>query len=162
MVATIIVEDGSIVPNANSYVSAAELTTYASNRGITLTLPPETLLIRAMDYIESLQYQGYRVSQDQPLQWPRYCVYVDKCLIDSDVIPMQLKNALMQTAISIDEGNDPLATQTQTVKRERVDVIEVEYMDGSSSAPIIKTVNAMLYKLLGNSGGGNTVVVSKA
>ena len=115
-----------------------------------------------MDYIESLQYQGYRVSQDQPLQWPRYCVYVDKCLIDSDVIPMQLKNALMQTAISIDEGNDPLATQTQTVKRERVDVIEVEYMDGSSSAPIIKTVNAMLYKLLGNSGGGNTVVVSKA
>jgi hypothetical protein len=67
----------------------------------------------------------------------------------------------MQTAISIDEGYDPTATLTQAVKRERVDVIEVEYMDGSSASPIIKKINLSLSKLL-SGYGGSVVRVSKA
>lgn len=162
---TIVVEDGSIVPGANSYVSAADLTTYASNRGITLVGDPSILLIRAMDYIESLGYKGHKVSSAQPLQWPRYGVFIDSYYLDADYIPVELKNGLMQTAIAVDQGNDPLAVMTQGVKRERVDVIEIEYMDGSSSSPIIKQINAALYKLLGSGygmGGGNVINVRKA
>ena len=34
-------------------------------------------------------------------------------------------------AIAIDSGNDPLADVARAVKKEKVDVIEVEYMDNS-------------------------------
>jgi hypothetical protein len=157
----IVVEDGTIVSGANSYVSEADLEAFATARGITLTADPAILLIKAMDYIESLGYKGYKSSSTQELQWPRYGVYVDGYCIDSDVIPTALKNGLMQTAISIDEGYDPTATLTQAVKRERVDVIEVEYMDGSSASPIIKKINLSLSKLL-SGYGGSVVRVSKA
>lgn len=161
---SIIVETGEIVPNANSYVSEAELTSYASDRGITLVGDADVLLIRAMDYIESLSYKGYKVSSIQPLQWPRRGVYIDGYYVPSDSIPKELKYALMQTAIAIDEGNDPLAVQTQAVKREKVDVIEVEYASGSSSSPVIKQINVALAKLLGGNGslGGNVITVRKA
>jgi len=160
---TIIVEDGSIVEGANSYVSEAQLTTYASDRGITLTADADVLLIRAMDYIESLGYKGVKSYRSQPLQWPRRGVYIDGYYVDSDVIPNELKNGLMQTAIAMDQGFDPLAVQTQGIKSETVDVISVTYMDGSSSSPIIRQINAALYKLLGGNGGtGNVITVSKA
>lgn len=154
----IVVEDGSIVSGANSYVSEAELIAYAAARGITLTADPEILLIKAMDYLESLNYKGYKKTRLQPLQWPRCGVIIDCYCFPSDEIPQELKNAQMSLAISIDAGDDPLATQSQSVKREKVDVIEVEYMDGSSSSPIIKSVNAALSKLLAG-GGGNVLNV---
>ena len=75
--ATIIVEDGSVVAGANSYVTEAELTTYAADRGITLTAATDVLLIKAMDYIESLSFIGTKFSEGQSLQWPRSNVYID-------------------------------------------------------------------------------------
>ena len=42
---TIIVEDGTVVPGANSYASEAELTTYAADRGITLTAATDVMQI---------------------------------------------------------------------------------------------------------------------
>lgn len=105
---TIIVEDGSIVSNANSYVSEAELTSFATARGITLTNSTEELLIRAMDYIEALYFKGVKLTSTQSLQWPRAYVLIDNYYINTDVIPTELKNGLMHCAIAIDQDNDPL------------------------------------------------------
>ena len=158
----IIVENGSIVANANSYVSAADLTAYATARGITLTADEDILLIKAMDYIESLNYQGIKKTIDQPLQWPRAYVWLDSYYFPTDQIPSQLKNGQMQTAIAIDQGNDPLDVVAPQVKREKVDVIEIEYMDGTNAVNIVKAINAMLYKLLvGGGSGGNVAKVVK-
>lgn len=159
--ATIIVEDGSIVTGANSYVSEAELVTYAADRGITLTGDTDELIIQSMDYIEGLEYIGVKSTQDQPLQWPRYNAVVDGYLIANDTIPNELKEGQMMTCISIDEGNDPLAVVTRATKKEKVDVLEVEYMDNASSSTVVKTINSKLRKLLasgGNSGIAFTVV----
>lgn len=159
----IIVEDGSIVTNANSYVSEAELTSFAADRGITLTADEDELLIKAMDYIESLDFQGIKVSRDQPLQWPRAYVTIDQYYFPSNEIPKELKNGLMQVAIAIDQDMNPLDPLEQTVKREKVDVIEVEYMDGSTSQAIARTITSSLYKLLNGGGtGGNIIRVNKA
>lgn len=157
----IIVEDGSGVANANSYNSEAELTAFATDRGITLTADEDVLLIKAMDYIESLNYIGYRTSTTQALSFPRTCIVIDGVCIDSDEIPPQLKKAQLHLAVAIDGGYNPLATSTQGIKRKRVDVIEVEYMDGSSAAPVIKSVNAYLAPLI-NGGGRNVIRVNKA
>ncbi len=158
----IVVETGSIVNGANSYVSETELTTYAIARGITLVGDEEELLINAMDYIESLAFIGLKWTRDQDLKWPRSDVWIDGYYIDSDTIPNELKNGQMAVAIAVDQGNGPLKTIDRQTKRERVGELEVEYMDGSSSTPIVRTINSSLAKLMKNGGQGQMFKVIKA
>lgn len=159
----IIVEDGSIIENANSYVDTATFEAYAAARGITLTGDSEQLLIQAMDYIEGLSFQGRKSTQDQPLQWPRYGVIIDGYHVDSDVIPQELKNGQMQTAIAIDQGQSPLAPISQSAVRKKVGSIEIEYSSKGSSTPINRQIGNSLYKLLGSRQfGSGTIKVSKA
>lgn len=150
--ATITVENGTIVTNANSYVTTTELNNYASDRNITISGDASELLIQAMDYIESLDFIGVKYTNDQSLQWPRTGVIIDGYDQDIDSIPQILKNGQMATAIAIDAGNGPLIDLPRNVKRKRVGELEVEYMDGSSSVVVSRTINAQLHKLL-QSGG---------
>lgn len=146
----LIIEDGSGVEGANSYVTEAEFTTYLLERGITLVGPlnAEQLLIRAMDYIESLSYWGNRVSCEQTLSWPRYWVPIeDCCYFPGDTIPPSLKKAQMQVAASIDLGVDPLATIPRLISSVTVGPISITYEKGSN-APIIRSVDAYLSRLV--------------
>lgn len=161
--AQIIVETGSIVANANSYVSVLELSQFAADRGYTLEGDASIRLIKASDYLECLRYKGRKMSRDQSMQWPRYGVTVDGYALRNYTIPKELKKAQMQLAIAIDQGYDPLVVSDAAVKREKVDVIEVEYEGGSSSSSfVLRDVNMSLSKLLSGGVGGNVVIVSKA
>ena len=106
--ATIVVEDGTVVAWANSYVTEAELTTYAADRGITLTAATDVLLIKAMDYIESLSFIGSKFSEGQSLQWPRSNVYIDGFYFVPTIIPPALQTGQIATALAIDSENSPL------------------------------------------------------
>lgn len=152
----IIVEDGSIVANANSYTTEAELTTFATDRGITISGTNADLLINSMDYLETRDFKGIKRTRDQALQWPRVDVVVDGYYVDADSIPQDLKNAQMQIALSIDAGNSPMAVIEQKAVREKVDVIEVQYSEGSSSNSIDPRINYWLRKLV-EGGGFRTV-----
>ena len=154
--ATIIIEDGTVVSGANSYASEAELTTYAADRGVTLTAATDVLLIKAMDYIESLSFIGSKGSEGQPLQWPRDQVYIDGFYAGSTTIPAALKTGQIATALAIDSEDSPLANVERATKREKVDVIEVEYMDNAAAQTIVKTITAALRKLLVNGGSSTT------
>lgn len=157
--ATIIVEDGSIVTSANSYVTTTELSNYASDRNVTISGDASELLIQAMDYIESLDFIGIKYTNDQSLQWPRTDVIIDGYYQDLDYIPTQLKNGQMAAALAIDAGNGPLIDLPRSVKRQRVGELEVEYMDGSASTIVVRTINSQLRKLL---RGGGIMRVDKA
>ncbi len=157
---TLTVETGAIVTGANSYISITDFTTYATARGVTLVTGAEQLLVRAMDYIESLQYIGTKVESDQPLQWPRTGVYIDGYAFPDDDIPQQLIDGQCQVAIAIDQGNDPLIDYAPAVKRKKVGPLELEYSVGAS-VTINRKINNTLYKLLKNGGAGQ-IVVSKA
>lgn len=157
----------TIVVGTNSYVTEAELTTYADDRGVTLTADASVLLIKAMDYIEGQEYKGYKTVDTQALAWPRADVYLSTAfcysnLIDSTVVPSDVKNTQMILAMQIDAGNDPLTTQGQAVKSETVDVITVVYQDGTTASPQLKAVKLLLNKYLANSGGNNCIKVGKA
>ena len=154
--ATIIIEDGTVVSGANSYVTEAELTTYAADRGITLTAATDVLLIKAMDYIESLAFIGDKHKESQPLQWPRDEVYIDRYYIERETIPKELKNGVYTAALAIDAELDPLRIIERATKREKVDVIEVEYMDSAASQTIVRTISAALYKILLPGGHGSS------
>jgi len=154
--ATIIMKIGTVVPGANSYVTEAELTTYAADRGITLTAATDVLLIKAMDYIESLSFIGDKHKEAQPLQWPRDEVYIDRYYIERETIPKELKKGVYTAALAIDAELDPLRIIERATKREKVDVIEVEYMDSAASQTIVRTISSALYKILRPGGHGSS------
>lgn len=73
---TLVIEDGTGLANAQSYVSAADARIYANLRGITLPADDATLepfLIQACDYLEAQRnrYQGVKATATQALQFPR-------------------------------------------------------------------------------------------
>lgn len=162
--ATIIVEDGTIVSGANSYVSEAFLTAYAADRGVTLTGATDVLIIKAMDYLENLPqpFQGYKNEELQPLQWPRTGVYIDGYDVDTDTIPSLLKQALCELCMGIDGGDNPLQVVGRSIKRERVEGIEFEYMDGTRDTAYIKAAMYKLRKLISVRSSGANVAVSRA
>jgi hypothetical protein len=137
---TITVEDGSIVSGANSYNSVADLDTYAGIRGVDLssydTAGKELLLLKAMDYIEAQRsrFQGYKVDEDQPLQWPRYDVWIDGWLKSHTSIPRELQYAqlnLALEAVSTDLMPTVLPTEKGPVESVKVGSIEVAYSNSS-------------------------------
>ena len=127
----------TIVVGTNSYVSEAELTTYATDRGITISGSTNILLIQAMDYIESRDYRGRKFSSTQPLQFPRYYT-ADAPAVAPDV-PEKIKTAEIVAALLIDSGVNLFATIGRATKREKVDVIEVEYMDSANATDHISS-----------------------
>ena len=148
---TIVVEDGSIVANANSYVSEAELVAYASARGITISGTNEQLLIRAMDYLESLDFIGLKYLSTQSLQWPRAYVEIDTYYVDIDEIPAELKKAQIEIALAIDAGNDPLSDIERQKSSVKVGELAVTY-ENNQSTTIVRKINNSLKKLIRSTG----------
>jgi hypothetical protein len=118
---------------------------FALARGVTVTAPNAAIaLTKALDYMETKQYKGYKTGDEQVLDWPRQYVYVDNVLLDSATVPSGIVKAQHVIALSIANGYDPLATIERAVKREKVDVLEVEYQPNASSSPILRSINAAL------------------
>lgn len=150
---SLIVEDGTIVANANSYISAANFSAYAAARGITLVGDPTTLLTEAMDYIEGLVYKGIKRTIGQSLQWPRVDVYIDTYYLQADTLPIQLLNGQCWTAIAIDQGTDLMQDLPRRVLSEKVGSIEVHYAPGAASNVYNIKIHNALWKILDNGSG---------
>lgn len=130
----IIVEDGSIVANANSYVTDAEFQTYAFERGKEIaasTLDRTALLLSATDWLAGMNYQGLYVDADnQFLPFPRSQVYAYGRTIDSTSIPRELKYAQMEAAIAAFTIELVVNQSTGNVTKVKLDVMETEYAAG--------------------------------
>lgn len=161
--AAIIIEDGTGKTDSNSYASEAELTTYAADRGITITGTNNILLIQAMDYIEEQNFKGDKNTKEQALQWPRFNVWIDGFAINNDEIPQLLKDVQMEAALATDDGNNPLASVDRETKREKIDMaVEVEYMDGARSIKFNKALETKLKRLLKVGSTSITTVAIRA
>lgn len=128
-----IIEDGSIVTNADSYISVADAQTFIDARGLSVTIT-EGLLYQAMDSLNTLDYKGFRTDASlQALPFPRSGIYLsDNRLLPSDEIPQELIDAQCWLAYYIDSGYSPSAIATQQVIKEKVDVLEIQYSEGQS------------------------------
>lgn len=146
-----------------SYGTTSGLTSYATDRGITLETNETQLLTLAHDYLEALEFIGQKNVDDQANQWPRKNAYVDGVELDNDVVPQAIIDAEYQIAISIDQGNSPFAVITPGIKSESVDTISVEYQDGVSNRTYDPMVNLKLRKyVIASSVSTNVVSVSRA
>lgn len=160
---TIIVEDGSIVANANSYIDTTDFAAYATAREYTVVGTAETLLIEAMDYLESQVFIGIKHTSTQSLQWPRDYAYIDGYLLTNSTIPQLLIDVQCEIAMAIDAGNGPLDDIARTPIRTKVDVIEVEYEAGTAPFVVNRKIQNKLWKLLSGGGSrGNMLNVDRA
>lgn len=140
MPVTLIVEDGSIVSGANSYVSRADATSY-------LEIDPragpvwaalddsvkDQMLAFATRWIdENHIWFGRRVREDQPLDWPRCGMHDGEYPVASTLIPVQLKNATALAAVWLSAVDPEEASQQAGIKRFRNDTIEIEWQDNFS------------------------------
>lgn len=158
---TIIVEDGTNVADANSYVSVADLVAYAEERGIELPVDPaeqEVLLIKAMDYLESFEtrFPGVRAYTGQMLAWPRYGAGYNYF----PAMPDRLRKAQLVAAVAAMEVDllPVSAAATANATRKTVGPITVEYSSQASRHPSIPELSAIMNELFGTPNGQLKVV----
>lgn len=128
----LIVEDGTVVANAQSYADAAELVAFAALRGVALPsseAAQEQLLIKAMDALEEFarKWKGEPVSASQALAWPRKNVVLDGMSHAANDIPRELQYAQMQLAVEANSGDLQPNEQQQQTTKEKVGPIEITY-----------------------------------
>jgi hypothetical protein len=161
---SLIIEDGTEVANANSYVTLAEARAYALARGTTLSATDsavEILVIKSMDYLESLdaQFKGFRKTSTQALCWPRDGVYRSDIGTEYPAIPNELKNGLCQLVLdsnSFDISPNTLLTDKGQVIEQRVEgAIDVKYAQGETiTRPTLRKFDNLIYPLLKNQSFG--------
>jgi len=107
---TIIVEDGSIVAGANSYLSRVDYITYALSMGVVIASDSaaDIELIKAAQFIDQHEpnLQGIRVARDNPMAFPRYGVVINSWYWNSDEIPRQVILAQQSYALDVHAGID--------------------------------------------------------
>jgi hypothetical protein len=122
----------ALVVGENTYASLSDIQDWLDDRGYSVTVT-EAAVLRAMDYIESLPWADEREDEDSDLWW-------------GDDPPDAVVNALCQaTRLEVDTPYTLMTDSEQRVKREKVDVIEVEYESGG-----MKTMHPIITRYLGS------------
>jgi hypothetical protein len=153
----LIVEDGTGIEDANTYIGLVEAREIAAMRGITLSVDDPELtaqLVVSADRIGSYEnrFSGERATSDQGLSYPRsrstrFCkIYPD------DKIPKELKLAQVVLAGFLESGIEVWASPiNEGVTREKVGPIEIEYAEAIIATgienPYLAQIEAILAPL---------------
>lgn len=152
--------------SADSYVSESDADTYATNHFLgtdltawndATTAEKEAALRQATQFIDSNfrdRFPGRIRSTSQALEWPRSGAE-DRSGRALNDVPQIVKDATVELAKDrIVGGGDLVEPEDRggKVKRERVDVLEVEYMDNAPSGTEYKWAEKLLTLVLVSSG----------
>ncbi len=164
----LVVEDGTVVAGADSYISVADADTYFTNLGNSAWTGADSVkeaaLRKATNYVDmTYNWVGSITDNDQPLSWPRYSAYDKEGRLLTDTIPQKLKDAVCELAVaslSNDLTQITLASQAN-VKRKKVDKLEVEYQDSGNATynryDIADRLLSGLYTRKNGAGSGSGV-----
>lgn len=142
----LIIEDGTVITNANTYATISYVTAYCDDRKLLMPngddvdgeskTDMEAAILRAMVYIESKPYKGIKTDRDNPLKWPRNGVEdIDEFAVESDKIPSEILFALARAFYEeIFEPNtlQPNIERDDVIKQEKIDIIVTEYFEFKS------------------------------
>ena len=142
-------------PDANSYASEEDLASFAEIRGIELPDKLIPLLIKAMDYLEGLDWVGSKADPKQALAWPRVNVVLDGHDFPHDQVPRQVTSAQCMLAIEAIEGDLLSSVREAAFKPDRVEgAVTMTYAvaDVEVFTPSYPAVMAILGDLAGGRG----------
>lgn len=162
----LIVEDGSGLANAESYVSVSDCASYASARALSFSDmdddAAEAALRRATTWLDG-RYRGSfpgrrKNGRMQGLEWPRSDAWDNACPpepIADDEIPVEIVNACCEAAVRemVAPGSlSPDVTPGKIKKSAKVGDITVEYAVGAGTTyeqrPISTVIDDILSSLL--------------
>lgn len=159
---TLVVENGTGLPDANSYCDLDYAVEYCTMKGYTDWLKlsenqQKIFIIRGTEFVDNFYtWKGIRHRQSQSMAFPRDDIYDDdRYLVDG--IPDKLKKACIEAAFlnASSSANTLFSTKDENgkVKKQKVDTLEVEYFNaeqsGLSAADVdYKTIYDILNKLL--------------
>jgi hypothetical protein len=163
----LIVEDGTGVDDADSYVSVAELESYIEARHPSFTInyiEVEAALRRATAYID-LTYYGKWIGQpfyvDQSLLWPRAVSSYYAWLYEiPGGIPKLLKDATCEAAMrEMTSPNSllPDIVPSERIVEETVGPIHTRYAESGIAIPSVPLIDRMLAPLV--TSGGQSIAV---
>lgn len=170
MAVTFTVEDGTIVDEANSYVTVDYADDYLSikSNADDWTALADTVVKKYLMWATRLLDQravfpnSTPTDADQPLRWPRQGAYDrDDEAIPDDVIPQQIMEATVEIAFNLfNQEVDPsqVSSTGGTINKIKVAVIEIGYESGvtATNNSFPKGINDILYPLGSISGGGGS------
>ena len=156
----LVVEDGSIVADANSYIDYDYAENYHALRGNSAwadgdSTQKQYAIIRATQAIDSIykgKWKGNPTEYGtQELEWPRSGVTVGTNSVDNNIIPAAIKKAVCEAALRELENPNGLTPDLERggeIKRVKADVVEVEYMDGANSTTTFTAIDGLLADLV--------------
>lgn len=153
MAFSFVVEDGTGLPNATSYVSLEEandiLTTNIHNTSWDALgdSDKERLLAWSTSLLDAkADWEGQKAYPSSALRWPRkYVVDRDCIAIPSNVIPLQLKQATAQYARFLVDSDRTSEQETDGLTKIVVDVIELEFDSSYRLASVPSYIDDLLY-----------------
>jgi hypothetical protein len=150
---TFLVEDGTGLTNSTSYATVEYADDYFDVDRVFeptwdayTTEQKQELLgwaTRALD--QKVVWKGVRTTSTQALAWPRCGVYNRYGeLIGDDEMPEQLRQATVEFAKYMAATDPTTGSGVDYIKAVKLDVLEVEYMDGTSQTSIPNFLNSIL------------------
>lgn len=162
---SLIVETGSIVAGADSYISLVDARTMAALYGWALpaTDPAAEIALRnGANYVGLFEpeMKGSRVSAEQSLAYPRKDATVFGFDISETSIPGRLQIAQIAAAVEIGAGLDPRAsTDGRVVASEQVTgAVAVSYFNNGNTGATVRITKAIdaLKPLLSSGNNGSS------
>lgn len=161
----LIVEDGSIVPFAESYTSLADARELAAKFGMALPLDDdeaEAALRNGALYIDLQEPAmcGRRVSPTQSLAFPRTGIRLFGFDVSRATIPSQVIRAQVIASVEYGNGTDVRASSDgRSTSMERVEgAVTVQYFDNGangSTTTITAAIDALSPLLCGSNNGSS-------
>lgn len=139
----LVVEDGTGLPNAESYISVADADTYhgglaTSDEWTALTvLQKEAALRLATSYMDgAYRWKGSIVRATQALDWPRQDVVDDEGRqIAENAVPIAVREACAELALQNHrQALNQSTTLSGVVRRQRVGPIEREFFEAGQQS----------------------------
>jgi hypothetical protein len=159
----LIVEDGTGLSTAESYISVAAFKAYCDARGLTYGSDDtaiEQALRRATTWIDArygARFRGFRITINQALVFPMSGL-LDRAGYGVSYVPRQIAAATAEAAvreIAAPGSLSPDVTPGEVVKSMKAGSVQIEYAstgsDGRAQQPIIPLIDGILAPLLGNS-----------
>lgn len=162
---SLIVEDGTGLSTAESYVSVADATArHASldntNWAALTSQEMESALRRATQYMLQAyrtRWTGDRLNGTQALDWPRWNVWTDGYPVAPSIVPVDVANACADLALKAAAGdlNDDL---TRGVVRKKIGPLETEYDPHSPQSVRYRAIDMALAPYLKGTSANATLV----
>jgi len=164
----LVVEDGSIVANANSYVTRSDFIAWSLRRGYTVAddVLADNKLVIAFDFINGIESSlaGLLSVREQTGAYPRTDLVLQTYSWLSTEIPTQAKDYQMSLALDQVNGIDifnPPQSDSVAVRRSRVEgAVEEEYAVSDSSAFVYQSLSNRLRQILQRSRAGYGIIIT--